>query len=106
MKQIIRRIIAFVVRLTAKHACKTYGDVAELSSGPCKRCVGMRVNGRAEREVVEKEKYYELIYAVGNAFPGETRHETALRYIRQAETHANISNNSAQTSNSEPSIKP
>lgn len=30
-------------------------------------------------------KYAELIYAVGNKYPGETRHETALRYIRQAE---------------------
>jgi len=29
--------------------------------------------------------YYELLYAVGKKYPGETRHETALRYIRQAE---------------------
>ena len=29
--------------------------------------------------------YYELIYAVGRHFPGESRHETALKYIRQAE---------------------
>lgn len=33
-----------------------------------------------------KQKYYELIYAVGNKYPNETRHETALRYIKQAET--------------------
>ena len=32
-----------------------------------------------------QEKYHELLYAVGNKWPGETRHETALRYIRQAE---------------------
>ena len=43
MKQIIRRIVAFVVKLTAKHACKTYGDIAELSAGPCQRCVGKSV---------------------------------------------------------------
>ena len=30
-------------------------------------------------------KYNELIMAVQSKFPGETRHETALRYIRQAE---------------------
>lgn len=30
-------------------------------------------------------KYMELIMAVGNKYPGETRHQTALRYIRQAE---------------------
>ena len=34
------------------------------------------------REV--EEKYYELLFAVGIKFPNETRHETALRYIRQA----------------------
>ena len=30
--------------------------------------------------------YYELIYAVSTKHEGETRHETALRYIHQAET--------------------
>jgi hypothetical protein len=29
--------------------------------------------------------YEELLYAVGNKYPGETRHQTALRYIQQAE---------------------
>ena len=29
--------------------------------------------------------YKELIYAVGMKHPNETRHETALRYIKQAE---------------------
>ena len=31
------------------------------------------------------EKYNELIMAVSKKFPNETRHETALRYIKQAE---------------------
>jgi hypothetical protein len=31
------------------------------------------------------EKYNELIYAVARKFPNETRHQTALRYIRSAE---------------------
>ncbi len=35
------------------------------------------------------DKYYELLYAVQNKFPGETRHETALRYIQQAEKSDN-----------------
>lgn len=30
-------------------------------------------------------KYHELIMAVGNKYPDETRHQTALRYIRQSE---------------------
>ena len=32
-----------------------------------------------------KEKYYELILAVATKCPKETRHETALRYIFEAE---------------------
>ena len=34
-----------------------------------------------------RAKYDELLYAVGNKYPGESRHETALRYIRQAESN-------------------
>lgn len=32
-----------------------------------------------------RELYAELIFAVARKFPGETRHQTALRYIREAE---------------------
>ena len=39
----------------------------------------------AQSDVAVDAKYAELIYAVGNKYPGESRHETALRYIRQAE---------------------
>lgn len=38
------------------------------------------------KEIVDK--YAELIFAVERAFPGESRHETALRYIRHAEDRA------------------
>lgn len=31
-------------------------------------------------------RYFELLYAVANKYPGESRHETALRYIIQRET--------------------
>ena len=31
----------------------------------------------------EASLYNELLYAVESAFPGETRHETALRYIKE-----------------------
>lgn len=40
-----------------------------------------REEGRKE----QWEKYDELLYAVGQKFPGESRHETALRYIRERE---------------------
>jgi hypothetical protein len=33
-----------------------------------------------------QDKYDELIYAVGKKYQGETRHQTALRYIKQAES--------------------
>ena len=35
-----------------------------------------------------REKYNELIFAVGMKYPGETRHETAMRYIKKAEEPA------------------
>ena len=35
---------------------------------------------------VWREKYNELLFAVERAYPGESRHETALRYIREKET--------------------
>ena len=37
-----------------------------------------------------KDLYYELLYAVGKKYPGESRHETALRYIQSAEAGSNI----------------
>jgi len=45
---------------------------------------------KAADEIEQLEaKYYDLIYAVSQKWPNETRHETALRYIRQAETITN-----------------
>jgi len=32
-----------------------------------------------------QENYYELIMAVENKYPNETRHQTALRFIREAQ---------------------
>lgn len=32
-----------------------------------------------------EELYQELLYAVGRKYPGESRHQTALRYIQNAE---------------------
>jgi len=34
------------------------------------------------------EEYNELILAIGNKYPNETRHQTALRYIKQAEKNS------------------
>lgn len=35
-----------------------------------------------------EEKYNELLMSVGTKYPNETRHQTALRYIREAERHS------------------
>lgn len=42
-----------------------------------------------ESNKVLVENYNELIMQVANKFPDESRHETALRYIRQAENSDN-----------------
>jgi hypothetical protein len=34
----------------------------------------------------EQELYHELLFAVAKVHPNETRHQTALRYIQQAES--------------------
>ena len=43
------------------------------------------LSSQRQRVVGVGKQYEELIMAVGNKYPGETRHQTALRYIRQAE---------------------
>ncbi len=37
-----------------------------------------------------KTLYYELLMAVSHKYQSETRHETALRYIKQAEISDNL----------------
>lgn len=44
---------------------------------------------QAGAELPAQAKYDELIYAVASKFPGETRHQTALRYIREREQPSN-----------------
>lgn len=43
MKWLLRKVARFFVVLADRYACDTYGDVAELSDGPCRRCVGHAV---------------------------------------------------------------
>lgn len=42
-------------------------------------------------------KYQELIYAVGSKWPNETRHQTALRYIRERENQGHSHGNTVMT---------
>ncbi len=45
-----------------------------------------------------EELYYELIIEVLNKYPGESRHETALRYIREKENISRFGGNCATKS--------
>lgn len=42
-------------------------------------------NCKPQRKPLTDDLYNELLFAVGNKCPNETRHQTALRYILQAE---------------------
>ena len=44
---------------------------------------GVKVSQSKEHLI---DRYFELLMHVGNKHPGETRHETALRYIKERET--------------------
>ncbi len=46
-------------------------------------------------------KYFELLYAVGNHYPGESRHATALRYIKRAEALSGVAASAAPPAPSE-----
>ena len=78
----------------------------------CERC-GMEYNLRdgddpskycdpcAQAALLDMEKLYdELIMAVARKFTGESRHETALRYIRDAERRAGSDLGDAKTKES------
>jgi hypothetical protein len=53
--------------------------------GVC-QCEDKMLKDRIRNLEAVAEKYQELLYQVACKFPNETRHETALRYLRQAET--------------------
>lgn len=50
----------------------------------------IRKGTRIESLEQDAAQYAELIFAVGRKYDGETRQQTALRYIRQAEAGNNI----------------
>jgi hypothetical protein len=52
--------------------------------GALNDCIADNLELRS-RHAALVEKYDELLYSVGNKYPNESRHETALRYIRNSE---------------------
>ena len=69
-----------------KHSCNALcmGDV-ELWIPQCPHCGKPAPTPPVSEDRKDAELYGELLYAVANKFPGESRHQTALRYIRNAE---------------------
>lgn len=71
---------------------KAEQQAAEMLAG----LVAVAIRGSADASIAQaqadtaelarlRDLYYELLYAVGIKHPGETRHQTVLRYIQQAE---------------------
>ena len=54
-----------------------------------------RIGVKREQIAALEAKYTELLYAVAQKFVGESRHETALRYIREREIAATQSSPNA-----------
>ena len=50
---------------------------------------GMMVKKYKKKYYSLRDKYNELIMAVGRKFPNESRHSTALRYVQETERRAN-----------------
>jgi len=78
------------VKLCPKHGTAMYMDMGQLHTPmQCAECqreqYAAALSGQIQNQPDYKALYLELLYAVGNAYPGESRHQTVLRYIRKAE---------------------
>lgn len=47
----------------------------------------MNIFKRWKELISIEKKYYELLFCVTNKYPNETRHETALRYIKGSQSY-------------------
>jgi len=65
--------------------CKQCGDDAVVSNAGGEGRAVARTSPPPCSASDLSAKYHELLYAVERCFPGESRHETALRYIRETE---------------------
>lgn len=69
-------------RIAARHPNESGGyEVRALFAAPPSAAVGVPTNSRHEWQA----NYEKLLYAVARKFPGESRFDTALRYIQEAE---------------------
>ena len=71
--------------------CGQYHQECEDGQGPVSSCNCMTAASMFRKEFYQLppsdvvQKYEELLYAVARKFPDETRHQTALRYIKTSE---------------------
>ena len=80
----LRRILAALEPLLPEHRQDVAKELTALQIEYNKAITETIPGLVMDRDRVEKD-YYELIFAVASKYPGETRHQTALKYIRQAE---------------------
>ena len=81
-------IPAFLRKWPAPPAPTVQSETPEEPAAMALHTEWVRYSRHLRSLLAQREKeYYELLYAVGNKWPNESRHETALRYIRNAESH-------------------
>ena len=68
--------------------CTARGDYAKCVNTPCSHHESWIDKKRISLINNFGRKYHELIMAVQHKYPNESRHETALRYIKEFESHA------------------
>ena len=59
-------------------------DINEVISKSCPDWLSRQIE-RTEENGLYEDRYFELLYAVSKKYPGETRHQTALRILRAAD---------------------
>lgn len=59
-------------------------DINEVTPKSCPDWLSRQIE-RAEESGLYEERYFELLYAVSSKYPGETRHQAALRILRNAD---------------------
>jgi hypothetical protein len=79
------RIIGFRCHECSNVVPNMWGDICNA----CREKERRHQETLAATSVVVGQAYTELLMAVERKFPGESRHQTALRYIREAEQRAN-----------------
>ena len=83
------------IKVTGCHDCECRHGTMPFCF--CKEVVGLSVNQQVLDKAIHptcplddyvedtKGKYYELLYCVENKYPDESRHDTAMRYIKERE---------------------